>query len=306
MTPTAYTLRDLETWSRTAPSLAVLGQPVRHSLSPDMHNAALQQLAFAHPHLAEWKYFRIEISPEELPRALQLLHEKNFIGLNLTMPHKIIALPHVREIDPAAQPIGAVNCLARTPDGWRGHNTDGYGLATGIQQDLGLKLTGAPILLLGAGGAARGAAVDLLARNCASLTIANRTAANRDTLLAELAPLAGSIPLRGIDPAAPSTDLPTGLIVINATSVGMKPDDPLPIALEKLPAPIAVYDMIYHPSRTKLVDRAEALGLRAANGLSMLVHQGARSLSIWTGLAKIPDDTMHLAAHTALASRAHS
>ncbi len=301
MSAACFTLRDLETWSRTAPSLAVLGHPIRHSLSPDLHNAALQQLAIAHPHLSDWKYFRLEITPEELPRALALLHEKNFVGLNLTIPHKVIAVPLLREIDPAARPIGAVNCLVRTPEGWRGHNTDGFGLATGIQQDLGLTPTGAHIILLGAGGAARGAAVDLLQRSCASLTIANRTAAHRDALLADLAPLAGKIPLRGIDPASPPADLPTGAIVINATSAGLKPDDPLPIALEKIPAPAAVYDMIYNPARTPLLARAEALGLRHANGLSMLVHQGARSLSHWTGLANIPADTMLAAAHAALA-----
>lgn len=279
-----YTLTDLAAWSHPGTFLAVLGHPIAHSLSPVMHNAALAQLAAADARYRDWRYVRFDIPPDDLPRALPLLHAKNFRGINLTVPHKVMAVDLVATIDDAARPIGAVNTLLHTPAGWRGHNTDGYGLASAIREDLGLSLAGAHTLLLGAGGAARGAAVECLQQRCASLTLANRTAANRDALLAALTPLAGSIPLRGFDPFAPPADLPPGLLVINATSAGLHAGDPLPIDLRALPRAAAVFDMIYNPPQTALLRAAATLGVPIANGLGMLVHQGAKALEIWTGV----------------------
>src|SRR5947208_10153010 len=97
-----YTLSDLETWSRPGTSLAVLGHPIKHSISPPMHNAALAELARTDPRFADWRYFRFEVHPDDLPRALARLHEKNFHGVNLTVPHKIIAFDRAPQIDPAA------------------------------------------------------------------------------------------------------------------------------------------------------------------------------------------------------------
>jgi shikimate dehydrogenase len=278
------TITDLEAWSRPGTSLAVLGHPIRHSISPAMHNAALAALACADARFADWRYFRFEVHPDDLPRALELLHAKKFRGVNLTVPHKIIAFDRVAEIDPAARPVGAVNTLLWTERGWRGHNTDGYGLAAALRETLGCHLAGASIVLLGAGGAARGAAVECLQRSCASLWIANRTRANLAALLAALAPVAGAIPVRGFAPDAPPRDLPAGAIVINATSAGLKPADPAPIDLTALPRPAAVFDMIYNPPRTPLLAQAAALGVPHAHGLAMLVHQGAKALEIWSGI----------------------
>ncbi len=277
------TLADLATWDFPGTALAVLGHPIKHSISPAMHNAALAALATSDPRFADWNYFRFEVHPDDLPRALELFREKKFHGLNLTVPHKIIAVDRVATIDPAARPIGAVNTLLHTPAGWRGHNTDGYGLAAAIRETLALDLTGAHVILLGAGGAARGAAVECLQRRCASLWIANRTPANLDAMLADLAPLAAGIPLHGFAPATPPANLPDNAIVINATSAGLRPTDELPINLAALHRVAAVFDMIYNPPQTALLARAAALGLPHANGLAMLVHQGAKALEIWTG-----------------------
>jgi shikimate dehydrogenase len=278
-----HTLRDLESWSFAGTALAVLGQPIGHSVSPAMHNAALADLAHTQPEFAAWRYFRFEIAPADLGAALALLHAKRFRGINLTVPHKILAFAQVASVDPAAQPVGAVNTLLWTDRGWHGANTDGYGLATALREDLGLDLAGSHVILLGAGGAARGAAVECLQRGCASLAIANRTRENLSTLLAQLAPLAGAVPLRGFDPASPPADLPAGAIVINATSAGLRPDDPVPIDLAQLPRPRGVFDMIYNPPLTPLLRAAAAQGLPGANGLAMLVHQGAKALEIWGG-----------------------
>lgn len=292
-------LTDLESWSRPGVSLAVLGHPIRHSISPAMHNAALAAMAATDPAFAAWRYFRFEVPPEELPRALALLRAKGFLGVNLTVPHKILAVSQVASVDPAARTVGAVNTLRRRADGWEGFNTDGHGLAAGLREDLGIELAGAHVILLGAGGAARGAAVECLQRRCASLHIANRTRENLDALLTLLAPLAGGVPVTGFDPANPPAGLPAGGVVINATSAGLKSVDPLPLDLAALPAPRAVYDMIYNPAETAFLAAARVRGLPAANGLSMLVHQGARALEIWSGAA-VPVATMAVAARAAM------
>lgn len=264
--------------------LGVLGHPIKHSLSPLMHNTALAALAQGDRAYADWRYHRLDVPPAELPAALALLHRRKFRGLNLTVPHKVLAFSLVAAIDPAAQPVGAVNTLRWTPAGWHGFNTDGYGLAAAVRENLGRELAGTPVLLLGAGGAARGAAVECLQRGCASLWIANRTAENLEALLAALRPVAGAIPLRGFAPDTVPADLPAGALVVNATSAGLREGDPAPIDLRRLPRPASVYDMIYNPPRTPLLQQAAALGLPHANGLAMLVHQGAKALEIWSGV----------------------
>lgn len=293
------TLTDLETWTFPATALAVLGHPIKHSISPAMHNAALAELARTDKKFASWKYFRFDIPPEDLPRALGLFRAKNFRGLNLTVPHKVIAFDRLAALDPSARPIGAVNTLLATEHGWHGFNTDGYGLATGIREDLGLDVAGADIILLGAGGAARGAAVECLQRRCRSLWIANRTVANLDTLLKTLEPVANGISVHGFDPQDPPAELPASAIVINATSAGLKDTDAPPADLAHFPRPAGVYDMIYNPPQTKLLAQAKQLGIPNSNGLSMLIHQGARALSHWTGLTT-PVEAMRTAAKTAI------
>jgi shikimate dehydrogenase len=314
-----YTLADLNSWSSTGTTLAVLGHPITHSLSPQMHNAALARMSLSDPRFASWRYVRFDIAPDDLPLALEKLHACGFLGLNLTLPHKILAFDRIASLDPAVRPIGAVNTLRRTAHGWHGYNTDGYGMASAVGENLGVELAGTPVILLGAGGAARGAAFECLQRGCAGLWIANRTRATLDALLAQLAPLANGIPLHGFDPTALAADgsatgavspgnaplPPAGALVINATSVGLKPTDPLPLDLAALTArarPAGVYEMIYNPPETALLAQARALGLPAANGLSMLVHQGARALQIWSDAA-VPVPAMHAAVTAAIAAR---
>jgi len=297
------TLDHLARWSHEGTALAVLGHPIKHSVSPAMHNAALAAMARSEKDYLTWKYFRFDVPPADLPQALVRLHAAGFHGLNLTVPHKVLAFSLVKEIDPAAVAVGAVNTLRRTADGWRGFNTDGYGLAAALREKLGVSLAGMPVILLGAGGAARGAAVECLQQGCASLWIANRTQANLEALLAAVRPLAGRTPLHGFDPTQRAVPLPAGALVINATSAGLKASEPAPIDLRQLPPGAKVYDMIYNPPQTALLRDAAALGLPHANGLSMLVHQGARALEIWTG-ASVPVAAMQTAATAALASPA--
>jgi shikimate dehydrogenase len=296
------TLRDLETWSRPGVSLAVLGHPIKHSISPAMHNAALATLARTEARFAGWEYFRFEIHPDDLPHALELLHAKKFRGVNLTVPHKIIAFDRVAEVDAAARPVGAVNTLLWTERGWHGFNTDGYGLATAIKETLDLGFSGANVILLGAGGAARGAAVECLQRGCASLWILNRTRGNLDTLIQLLTPLANGIPLHPFTLNAAPPSFPEGAIFIQATTVGLQTTPTVPFQLSTLQSPAGIFDMIYNPPETPLLAEARKRGIPYANGLSMLVHQGAKSLEIWSGIpAAQTAPTMLAAARAALA-----
>lgn len=294
-----HTLADLDTWSFAGTALAVIGRPVAHSLSPAIHNAALAELAKSQPKFAGWRYFKFDIAPAELGRALSLFHKNRFHGLNLTVPHKSLAVEHLVTSDAFVRAAGAANTLSYTESGWRGANTDGYGLATALREELSTELTGAHIILLGAGGAARGAAVECLHARCASLWIGNRTASTLDALLLNLQMFAGESTVRGFDLSNPPPGLPAGATVINATSLGLSPADAAPIDLKKIPAPARVYDMIYRPPQTTLLRQAAGFGLPHANGLSMLIHQGARSLEIWTGVP-VPVPVMQAAARAAL------
>jgi shikimate dehydrogenase len=242
-----HSLADLDAWSFAGTALAVVGRPVAHSLSPAIHNAALAQMARTLPKFADWRYFKFDIAPAELPRALQLFHQHNFQGLNLTVPHKSLAVEHLAAADAFVRAAGAANTLSHAADGWKGANTDGYGLTTALQEQLAAGLAGAAVILLGAGGASRGAAVECLRSKCRELWIGNRTQATLAILLDELRPLAGETALHGFDLAQPPPGLPAGALVINATSLGLKPADPAPVDLAKIPRPAAVCDMIYRP-----------------------------------------------------------
>lgn len=296
------TLADLAAWPAGTPGLAVLGWPVAHSLSPAMHAAALADLAGAAPEFAAWRYVRIEVRPPELPAALPRLHAAGFRGLNLTVPHKETALAQAEAGDAFVRAAGAANTLVRTDRGWRAFNTDGGGLADALRAELGTELGGRHVVILGAGGAARAAAAQCCRDGAAAVWIGNRGLARRQALRRDLAPLAGATGLHDFALDAVPAALPGGALVINATSVGLKPGDPAPVDLRLLPRPAGVYDMTYNPPDTALLRQAAALGLPHAHGLGMLVHQGARALALWTG--RTPrTDLMRAAVETALRAR---
>jgi shikimate dehydrogenase len=296
-------LSELERWQAAGTVLGVIGHPVGHSVSPQMHTAALLELARDDARFADWRYSRFDIPPDRLAEALGLMHARGFLGINLTLPHKVLAFGCVDGLDPAARDAAAVNTLLRDKGGWRGYNTDGYGLAAGIREDLGRELRGSPVVVLGAGGAARAAAAECLAARCSGLWIVNRTRSNLDTLMSQVMPLSRGIPVVGLGAGDGAAGLAPGAIVINATSAGLNERDPAPADLKAFPGISAVYDMIYNPPRTRLLAQAEAMGLPRANGLGMLVHQGAKSLEIWSGVpASRTAPAMRAAAAKALGS----
>ncbi len=299
-----YTLEDLNDWDFPGASLAVLGYPVTHSISPQMHNAALQKLSEKKPGFSDWRYFKFEVPPEELIASLPKFHEKGFRGINLTVPHKEIVLDAIETKDEFVNCTGSINTLKRTASSYEGFNTDGFGLLEGIRRDLGSEIKGRTIYLLGAGGAARAAAATCIERGCSSLHIVNRNQERLNRLILDMQPLAkdASLPLNGYSPEDPIFSIPNDSLVINATSLGLKTDDPLPVREDSLQSKVALYDMIYNPPETRLMQHVRKLGGKYANGLSMLVYQGAKSLEIWTG-TEVPTSVMMESATKEMAIR---
>jgi shikimate dehydrogenase len=293
---------DLTGISQEGVSLAVLGFPIGHSISPDIHNAALSEMAKSDCRFAKWNYRRIEVESERLSEVLPILLKEGFRGLNLTIPHKVKALDLVVELSAEAKGIGAVNTLLACDDGWRGFNTDGYGLEQALREELEVDLEGAKVILLGAGGAARAAATQCLLRGCRELWVGNRSPNRLAELLAALPEVDDkktSVKAFTFDEASSVFADQSEFVLINATSLGLRPEDPAPLDLSALSMGAKVYDMVYNPAETALLRQARDLGLRGTNGLSMLVNQAARSLAIWTG-KDVPVDAMFEAARKKL------
>jgi len=272
---------------------AVYGHPVRHSASPAMQNAGIAALGL------NWRYLAFEVRPDNLRAAIQGAKAMNFIGLNLTVPHKLLALDLVDTLDDSAQLWGAVNTIrfeAKTEQGrWRplrefseippetrghGFNTDADAITRALREDLGVGLAGKRVLLLGAGGAGRTAALKLASEAVAELYLVNRTRGKADAVAKEIQ---ASWPAVKVTVGYPSGPID---LLLNATSLGLKESDPLPFEEEQLRIRdvAAVYDMIYRPAETELLKRAKSAGCRTANGLGMLLYQGAKALEIWSGL----------------------
>ncbi|HUZ07823.1 MAG TPA: shikimate dehydrogenase [Candidatus Paceibacterota bacterium] len=266
---------------------AVLGSPVAHSASPAMHNAAFAALAL------NWRYLAFEVNPKNLRAAIEGAKAMNFAGLNLTVPHKLLALEMVDELDVSAKVWGAVNTINFQNGRAIGFNTDADGIATSLREDLKIKLRGARVLLLGAGGAGRTAALKLASEGVSELFLANRTFSKILELQNEIAK---KFPAVYVGLNYPKDSKAKIDLVLNATSIGLKKNDGLPFDGNQFSQnqARAVYDMIYRPAETRLLAAAKKSGCKTANGLGMLLHQGAKAFEIWTGKSA-PLDVMRRA-----------
>jgi shikimate dehydrogenase len=272
--------------SRQFLRVGLIGDPVSHSFSPRFQQAALDALELP---------VRYELWPTpaaQLLERVRSLCEQDCLGANVTIPHKQAVLPLLDKIDPMASRIGAVNTIVHRDDYLHGYNTDAGGLLQALHE-YGLgeidkegnnSLKGYTAVLLGAGGAARGAAFALANAGVSRLLILNRHRERAQLLAADVQQYYDG-PVFSL--SDPSFLIPhASSIIINSTSVGMHEDaSPLPAdVLARFDADTFVYDMIYNPLQTRLLCQALAMGLRAANGLSMLLHQGALAFTLWTGL----------------------
>ncbi len=260
---------------------AVYGSPIAHSASPAMHNAAFAALGL------NWRYLAFEVEPKNLRAAIAGAKAMNFAGLNLTVPHKLLAVEMVDELDVSAKVWGAVNTIkfVQSPkskvQSAIGFNTDADAIARSLREDLKIKLRGAKVLLLGAGGAGKTAALKLAAEKVSELFLVNRTFSKILELQKEIQKKFPSVCV-GLDYPKSKVELD---LILNATSLGLKPGDasPLDETQFSLKQTRAVYDMIYRPAETKLLNAAKNSGCQTANGLGMLLHQGAKAFEIWTG-----------------------
>jgi shikimate dehydrogenase len=260
--------------------IILIGDPVAHSRSPAMQNAALAHLGLNH-----LCYAAVHTPLAELPARVAALRMPAYLGANVTLPHKQAVMPMLDVLEPEAARIGAVNTIYKDPAGRLvGANTDAPGLL-GDLDEAGLGLAGRAALLLGASGAARAAAFALAGAGLARLIIANRSLARAEELVASLHAAPAEAPLPAIqavalaDPALPALVAAADLL-INATSLGWHADE-TPLPDPPVSSRTFVYDMVYRP--TRLLREAAARGARTRDGAGMLVHQGALAFTRWTG-----------------------
>src|SRR6202171_768460 len=297
----AYRLADLQDWSEATRDvdppirLGVFGDPVAHSLSPQIQNAALSA--------DKLQYARFQISPNELRQALNRVRTLNFIGINLTVPHKIAALELVDDVDESALRIGAVNTVKIDNGQVRGFNTDGKGFSRAIREEFSVDLRDLRIMILGAGGGARPVALQCAKESCERLVIANRTFEKAKKLAGELRDFfAGPKVLGPVarlqaiawEESAFRFQIANVDLIVNATPLGLNRSDPSPIPSRLLAPHLMIYDTVYSERRTPFISAGIEAGARGANGLSMLLHQGALAFEIWFG-REAPIDAMRAA-----------
>lgn len=280
-----YTIEDLANWREATSDcdpplrLAVIGDPVAHSASPQMHNAALAALG------TPARYTRLHIKPPHLPKALSLLHAAGFIGVNCTIPHKPAVLAAVDEADEGARRAGGVNTVVVTPRGrLQGYSTDGPGFSLAVRESFGVELSKLRVLILGAGGGAgRAIAMQCAAEKCPALMLINRSLDKLEPILNDIAAV---YPFDRVSSGDFSdVFLRVGLansdLIVNCTSLGMNPGDASPVSAKLLDTRHLLYDTIYVGHRTPLLAAGDKAGAKGANGLSMLLHQGVLSFKIW-------------------------
>jgi shikimate dehydrogenase len=255
----------------------VIGDPIEHTLSPVIQNTAFNHLKL------DFVFLAFRVKPAELEDAVRGMRGLGIHGLNVTMPHKKAVTAFLDELDPTAKFLCAVNTILNRDGQLCGFNTDGVGALKALQEN-GVDLSGKKVLLLGAGGAAKAIAFQL-AREADALVILNRTLEKAKELAESLNQTLGKKATGAtLSPSTLQEKLRDSDVLINATSVGMHPnDDQSPVAPERLKPDLTMMDIVYNPVETKLARDAKAAGARVVSGVEMLVYQGAASFEIWTG-----------------------
>lgn len=243
-----------------------------------MHNAAIATLLPTNPRLAGVRYHRLHITAGELPAALAVLHAKGFAGVNLTVPHKIQALSLAESLSPEARRAESVNTLIRTATGWAGDTTDGQGFLEALRERTGKTTKGRSVILLGSGGAARAVAAACLADGCTALHLHNRDAAKAADLASALAD--PRVQAAGLAEIKATPDA----VIINCTTLGLKPTDASPFPSALLAVGQFIFDTTYGSEASRLLKDAREHGIACCDGRSMLRWQGALAFRLWYGM----------------------
>ncbi len=282
-----YTLDDLRHWQEISPTLhpparlAVIGDPIAHSRSPQMHNPALAARSI------DAQYIRLLVPPGSVAEALQLFAENEFIGVNCTIPHKFEALESMDVVDPIAAKLGAVNTVLIRNGNLTGYNSDGPGFLRSVEAAFDKSVNELRVLIIGAGGGAgRAVAVQCALEKCPALVLVNRTIEKIEPLVNECRQLS---PLSSIQSCAWTNDaigeaLRDSDLIVNATPIGMKDTGPSLFESTLLRSSHLVFDMVYRScGPTPLIAAAKDAGAKTCDGLTLLLHQGAISFGHWFG-----------------------
>ncbi len=253
---------------------AVIGFPISQSLSPFIHNHWFKQCGI------EGEYEAIEVAPENLETAVQNLVAEGYAGFNVTVPHKTEIIQYLDKVAPLARQMGAVNTVKIGEDGsLTGFNTDGIGLVKHLKDTVPEFPKDKPALIIGAGGAARAAALGLANENLPMVMITNRTKEKAEAIAAEV----GRGRIAVVDYNAREEAVSAAGLIVNTTTLGMTGQPLLELDLSSAASDTVVYDIVYKPLKTNLLSQAENRGLKIVDGLGMLVHQGAAAFKIWFG-----------------------
>jgi shikimate dehydrogenase len=258
---------------------AVLGHPIHHSLSPAMHNASLQSLGM------DAVYAAFDVDPSRLMTVLPAMADMGFGGVNLTVPLKEVAFSGLKNLDDSARRLGAVNTVVFRPDGLKGYNTDDKGFLIAIEEAFSATPSDHSILVLGCGGAGRAVAITCAVQGARRLLLADVEEARTRRVADEIRALAPRVDITPLpaDPGAWKAQAREADLVVQATPVGMKPDDKSLLDASAFRAGQLVFDLVYMYPETAFMKAARQAGAKASNGLSMLLHQGAYAFTIWTG-----------------------
>lgn len=263
--------------------LAVLGHPIGHTLSPIMHNASIQALGFAD----DYEYGKLDVAPDVLMERLAQLPAEGYAGVNLTIPLKEVAFQGLEKLDESARILGAVNTVEFSDGDLIGHNTDGCGCLRALEEAFGKSAADDSVFVLGCGGAGRAVALMAALDGAKTITLADVDAERVANLAAEIgdnAPDVEIFKLVGGGSASQVEKCRASDLVIQASPVGMKKEDPSLLPAEAFREGQRVFDLIYMYPETAFLSTAKAQGAQVANGLGMLLHQGAKAFEIWTGI----------------------
>ena len=266
--------------------VGLIGKPLKRRHSQVMHDAAFDAAGI------DARYVLLELEPDAVEEAVRRARGPDWLGLGVTAPYKRLVAGLCDEVEADAGTIGAVNNVVRTESGGLvGINTDAPGFEAGVERAVGRPLSGAEIVVVGAGGAAHAVVFACLRGGAERVTVANRTVEKAAGLVDRFAGVgAGARQAIGLDAGGGAFEsaLATADLAVNATTVGMV-DPGATIPVERLPATATVFDLVYVPAETALLQAARARGLRAANGSEMLIAQAAIAFERWTGVGGMAD-----------------
>ena len=255
----------------------LFGHPVGHSLSPLMHNQAFDVCRL------NYRYAPFDIPPEQIGQAVAGIRALGFRGVNVTIPHKVAVMPYLDEVDEEAKIIGAVNTIVNDNGRLIGYNTDGRGYVRSLIEETGIVLEEQSVLMVGAGGAARGVAVALLQKGVVDLVIANRSFDKAESLANDLQSAIPGKRVTAISLEEIGSSISNRTLLVQTTSIGMSPKvSESPVPKDLLHKNLLISDLIYNPLKTQIQKDGEEIGCRTHSGVGMFIYQGALSFEYWT------------------------